>query len=41
MEKISYVSPEMEVFFFEEDDILTASGEIVLPMVPLGKKNIW
>lgn len=41
MEKISYVSPEIEIVFFEEDDILTASGIIVTPMVPLGKKNIW
>ena len=41
MEKEQYVSPKIEIILFEEDDILTASGVIVTPMVPLGKKNIW
>ena len=41
MEKEQYVSPKIEFVLFEEDDILTASGEVSTPMVPLGRKKVW
>ncbi len=36
-----YETPEIEAFLFEEDDVITTSGLIETPVIPLKSRNIW
>ena len=31
MDKMQYMKPEMEIVLFESEDVITASGEFLLP----------
>ena len=36
-----YETPEIDTIVFEEDDIITTSGVIETPRIPISSRDIW